>query len=66
MYEFYLHNTFSVMGRVKQKGAKDWNVNTVGQHSQVSLGELEGWAVLLNKLPHALQEQEEDWRMTLH
>lgn len=54
------------MGRVKQKGAKDWHVNTVGQHSQVSFGELEGWAVLLNKLPHALQEQEEDWRMTLH
>ncbi len=66
MHKFYLHSTFSVMGRVKQKGAKDWHVNTVGQHSQVSLGELEGWAVLLNKLPHALQEQEEDRRMTLH
>lgn len=53
------------MGRVEQKGAEDWYVNAVGQHSQVSLGELESRAVLLNKLPHALQEQEEDGRMTL-
>lgn len=53
------------MGRVEQKGAEDWHVNTVGQNSQVSLGELESRTVLLNKLPHALQEQEEDRRMAL-
>lgn len=54
-----------MVGRVEQKGAEDWHMNTVGQHSQVSLWELESRAVLVNKLPHTLQEQEEDWRMTL-
>lgn len=63
--KLYLPKTFPVKSRVEEKSVEHRHMNTVRQHSQVGLRELEGWAVLLNKLPHTLEEQEEDWRLTL-
>lgn len=53
------------MGRVKEKSAEDWHIDAVGQNGQVCLGKLEGCAVLLDQLPHTLQEEQEDWGLTL-
>lgn len=53
------------MSGVKEKSAEDWHVNTVGQDGQVCLRKLKGCAVLLNQLPNTLQEEEEDWGLTL-
>lgn len=63
--KLYLHKTFPVISRVEEESAEHRHMNTVGQHSQVSLRELEGRDVLLNKLPHTLEKQEEDRRLTL-
>lgn len=53
------------MSRIKEERAEDWHVNAVGQDGQVCLRKLEGCAVLLNQLPHTLQEEQEDWGLTL-
>lgn len=53
------------MSRIKEESAEDWYVNAVGQDGQVCLGKLESCPVLLNQLPHTLQEEQEDWGLTL-
>lgn len=60
-YQLHLNSALPLMCRVEQEGAEERNMHAVRQNSQVRLGELEGRAVLLNQLPHTLQEEQEDW-----
>lgn len=53
------------MGRIKEESAEDRHVDAVGEDGQIRLGKLEGCAVLLNQLPHTLQEKQEDRGLTL-
>lgn len=50
---------------VEEECAEDWDVKAVRQDSQVGFGELEGWRMLLEDLPHTLKEKQEHWRNIL-
>lgn len=53
------------MGRIEEERAEDWHVDAVGQDGQERLGKLESCALLLNKLPYTLEEEQEDRGLTL-
>lgn len=65
IYQCYRHCAFPLMGRIEEERAEDWHVDAVGQDGQVRLGKLESCALLLNKLPYTLEEEQEDRRLTL-
>ena len=52
-----------LFGAVEEEGAEDGDPHAVTEHCQVRLGELKCRWVLIQQLPHTVQEQQEQRRL---
>lgn len=51
----------SLFGRIEEKRTKEWDPHAVAQYDQIGLRELERSRILVHQLPHAVQEEHEQW-----
>lgn len=50
-----------LFGRIKEESTEEWDPHAVTEYSQIGLCELKSCWVLIHHLPHAVQEQHEEW-----
>lgn len=51
----------SLFGRIKEESTEEWDPHAVTEYNQIGLCELKSCWVLIHHLPHAVQEQHEQW-----
>lgn len=59
----YMQKLSALLGRIEEESAEQWDPHAVVQNSKIGLCELKGCWVLVRQLPHAVQEQGEQWRL---
>ncbi len=51
----------TLFGRIEEESTEEWDPHAITQYCQIGLCELKGCWVLVHHLPHAVQEQHEQW-----
>lgn len=51
----------TLLWRIEEESTEEWDPHAVTQDCQIGLCELKGSRVLVHHLPHAVQEEHEQW-----